>query len=60
MSVLESCAHRGCSWSSVIARHLQGRAAGQQADPDLPLAADDGDEGHHLAVRRNRRRLFQP
>ena len=39
-----------------VARHLQRGAARQETDEDLALAARDGHERHHLAVRRDGRR----
>jgi len=35
---------------NAVARQLQWRTAGQETDPDVALAPDHGDEGHHPAV----------
>ena len=44
----------------ILPRHLEWNPAGQHPDPDLRPAVDPGDEGDHLPVWRQRRRLLRP
>ena len=44
----------------IVTGDLQGRASGQQPEPDLTLAAGSRHERDGLAVRRNGRRLLHP